>query len=95
MADTVKIRNADPAGITYDLEGHEAVKPGDVIEVDEAVGRDLLGRPQWAPSNDAARKLAAELDKAAQKAKAEDDIPVDADDGPAAGRRRQTTTKEA
>lgn len=91
----VSIRNADPAGITYDLESHADVKPGDVIEVDEELARDLLRRPQWEPADTAARRLAKELaadDSAEQPAEAQEPA---AEPDTTTRRRRSSATEEA
>lgn len=51
MADTVKVKNTCPSGITYDLDllehgTFEAVAPGDTIEVPAAAAR-MLADTVW------------------------------------------------
>ena len=87
MADTVKIRNVCPAGITYDLEGVPAVAPGDVVEIPAGLAADYLTRDQWEPADDAARQVVKDLEELAAAA-------TEPDPKPAAAHGRRSTRKD-
>lgn len=60
--DTLHIRNTDPAGITYDIEGAENVAPGDVVELPAEIARKYLRVSHvWAPADPEAHTVAEDL----------------------------------